>query len=294
MALVEQSSAIVSDPTLKLLTMDPLTSDDYSRGVRFDFDVPFSLGYTISSPVPDQNVVEDLTEHANGRFLAPAGVTPVISGGGVDFGTVSAKNTYFEIPSSVAKTIYDNSQRFLIVVYAKLPASADWNTGGTDLPILSFADAQNGYSAGPDLLQIGLATQSGIKQMFFRRQTALGVVQSSTISSSTLEPFAGQVVQLAFWRTATAQGARLKSATGEIRVADQTQGSDNALDFSNQRGKIGIPTATWGVTLTAAQLLARKFKIYRGFVEALTVSGRDPITVIDSDWARVVQRGAFL
>jgi hypothetical protein len=54
-----------------------------------------------------------------------------------------------------------------------------------------------------------------------------------------------------------------------------------------------MPLANWHLPLNAAELNARKFRIYRSFIEALQLSGRDPEAVLDADWARTVARNVF-
>jgi hypothetical protein len=54
-----------------------------------------------------------------------------------------------------------------------------------------------------------------------------------------------------------------------------------------------MPLANWHLPLNAAELNARKFRIYRGFIEALQLSGRNPDTVLDADWDRTVSRNVF-
>lgn len=293
MALVEVSGTVVAGD-LPLLTRDELTSMDFSNAVRFIFDVPFSSGVTLPSPVVDYSTVEDLSENENSVFrVGDGGAAPVITGGGIDFSTVDKRDTRIEIPAAVAKAIYDNAQQYLVVLYLKLPASVDWNPAVQDLPIISWAAASTGYVATTELMTIGLSTQAATKQIFMRRQTAINAQDYVAISTNSLENFAGKVVQIAAWRTAAEQKFRIKSADGMLFSSVLGTGANNSQNFSPLVGKIGIPLAFWSTSFTAAQLNARKFRLYRGFIEAIAVSGRSPIEVADADWARVAARADF-
>lgn len=67
-------------------------------------------------------------------------------------------------------------------------------------------------------------------------------------------------------------------------------GVNNTEAISGLTGKIGMP-AIWGATVPDDPQ-TRDFRIYRSFVELPEVSGRDPLTVLDSDWDQNWQRFA--
>ena len=85
----------------------------------------------------------------------------------------------------------------------------------------------------------------------------------------------------------------MRTASGRTTNATAAPGADNAADFSGQKGKIGLVPAGWSTTLTAAQLAARKFRIYRGGVVSLQSGEIDPLTMLEADWLRTVARGVF-
>ena len=298
-SLVLQAPTQVANAGLPLLKRDPLLRDDYNGGVRFAFDLAFGWCYGGASPFVADAVIKDVAERADGAVRVPAGGgQPTFAGGGIDFSAATLRNTHLEIPAAVANTIYNNGQKFLLALYLKLPAAADWVTAAGDWNILAFSSAVNSWQGAADMLSLGLAYNSGTPQLFFRRQTAIGTADNQAISGANLVPAQGALAQLAFWRSNTETGASIRTvAGGRVTVTPKAAGSDNAQNFASQVGRIGL-TPNWSATAIDGatsnnQAGARKMRIYRGWVEALQLSGRDPLTVLEADWARTIARGVF-
>lgn len=291
MTLVVKGSTASNLTGLPLLKRDPMLRDDVNGGVRFAFDLAFGWSYAAGDPI-DGKIVRDTSEHADGKFVMAGGQLPVFSGGGVDLSPVTSRNVYLEIPASVSKSIWDNGQKFLGCFYFKMPSIADWSAGA-DKHLITFATTSNTWQGSADLINISMVTLGGTKQLYFNRQTALNARDTLVFSSNPIiEAHLGQLCQVAVWRSATQMGLRLKSVGGGFNLTTGAVGADSTLDFSTQTGKLGIGPS-WGAPLVTAELAASNFKIYRGFIEALTISGRDPITVLDADWTRTIARGVF-
>jgi hypothetical protein len=55
--------------------------------------------------------------------------------------------------------------------------------------------------------------------------------------------------------------------------------------------KFGLSNDWWGTgALSAQDLNASNFKVFRAFIENLRRSQRDPLAVLDADWQRVQAR----
>jgi hypothetical protein len=293
MPLVIQSTATVANAGLPLLKRDPLMRDDYNGGVCWAFDAAFGWCYGGTSPVPADAVFRDTSEHADARMRVFAGDTgPTIAGGGLDFSNVANGQTYLEIPASAAKTIYDNSQQFLFCIYSKLPTAPDWVTTAGETAFVTFATTANHWQGSTDMLTISMSYNSATPQVWLRRQTGSGAADFQALSGN-VGPMQGALAQLAFWRNGTELGASFRTAAGRVTATPKAAGANNTLDFSTRVGRIGIAPTSGAHSSTNNLLNARKLRHYRGWLEALQLSGRSPLTVLDADWDRTIARGVF-
>lgn len=290
------NSPIVSaDPTLATLYRDPLMTGAPNDGVRFIADTAFGFCYPggplagrpAAAAPANQAVIYDAAERANGKFVKVSGQTIGYAGGGFDFSALTDRGSYLEVPASVAADLWNayngTSQRYLICGYFKLPSFANWNTSANAAPLFSFA-ALNASTESPDVVTVA---QTNGGQLTSLRQTA-----GSTLAYTAVTPPAyDALAQVAFWRNAAGVGVTVK--VGSTRATTMgAAASANTENFSAQTGQFGIGTAYWQPALSG-QTSARNFRLYRLFVENLARSGRDPLTVLDADWARVIARGVF-
>lgn len=235
-----------------------------------------------------------------GGTLYTGGALVVITGGGgtgatgtatVVAGVVTALNLtaggtgYTSAPTV---TIVPNAQQFLACCYVKLPTTANWMTATNyALPFLGWATSAAGYSGGSDLVQISQSNFGSLQRVHLARQ-----VNGSSVGDVVLVPNAadfGSVVQLAMWRNAAGVGVRIRSANG-IVAGTSTVTAPNIGNFSGLTGKAGIGPANWANAIGTG---AKNWRLYRGFIENLLTSGRDPVAVLDADYARVAARGVF-
>lgn len=83
----------------------------------------------------------------------------------------------------------------------------------------------------------------------------------------------------------------MKSTNGTEAIT-KAVGADNNQDFSGNTfvfgRNVGFSGGGPGVLPSLSGL-----RLYRGFVENLARSGRDPLTVLDADYAAVTKRAAF-
>lgn len=274
-----------TDTSLPTLQRDQLLFGA-NGGVLSLFDIANSYCYDQSTSPTNAKVIKNINESGNnGSLVIPSGQSLTIGGNGVVFDAVTASNVYVEGNAAAANDLWGGgtgSQYFLYCLYLKLPALTDWNTAGTLEAIMQFAASSGSYQTVADLLLI--AQGSGGSVLSFRRQKAANSTDNFNITPASADY--GTVVQLAFWRNASGQTARLKSANGTIS-STLAVGSANTQDFSACTQKVGhVGTLTGSAN-------AVKWRYYRSFLENLNTSGRDPATVADADYTRTVARGVF-
>ena len=278
-----------SDTSLPTLERDQLLSGD-NNGVKFLFDMAFPFSYSGGTPV-NGSTVADVSETTTPATVSlQSGETLSYAGGGFDQAAWTKGGNCLSMPASVAANIWaTTNQYFIVCLYLKLPTLAHWNTSASVAAMLQWSNTS--YLSGSDLLVIG--QQSSNSQITFRRQKAAASVDIIAIIPHASDY--GSVVQLAFWRDATGQYARFKSANGTV-LGSAAVGTNNTQNFSALTGKIGNKsdlTNSEGVTLQTGMTNAYKSRLYRGFVENLETSGRSAATVLDADYTRTVARGVF-
>jgi hypothetical protein len=264
---------------------DAYLRDAVAGSVPFLFDTAFPFSYPAGSyltraaaAAPINNaVIGNIAELGDGKFVKDAS-TVAYSGGGFDFSTAGTGLTYIQGPSNTFAGI-QTQQYFMIVIYMMMPSLANINSQGTIQPFFT-ASSLGGYQVAPD---IGLMCFNGTSAnaIGFRRETAVG---SQAGVAASCVGHNGQMTQVAVWRNATEMGIRFKSSAGGTTVATAATGSNNTADFS------ALPPMFGSVYQYNGNSLGRNYKIYRGAIENLALSGRIPATVLDADWARVQTR----
>lgn len=293
------------DMSRPLPVRDPFLAGVQNAGVRFMADLAFPFcfpgGPQANRPAAGNPalgaVIQDMTDRENGSFEGAGGGT-IFAGNGFDFtATTLATNqpVGVSVPASVLADIWtpykDKSQRFMIMLYIKLAALADWNTDAAVSAIIGDkADATAGV---PSLLN--LSQQMG-GYLDMRRQIGSGAVQSGNFRLLPVAADYGTVVQLAYWRNDAGQALRLRSANGTI-LTTRALDADNAQDFSGNKLIFGHPTSYNGGIPSASSpgpsKTLKNVRIYRLAIENLARSGRDPAAVLDADWVRQQARGLF-
>lgn len=289
MTLVIRSNKAVTDMSIPILRRDPLLSGD-NNGVLFLADFSSRYCYDGNAPVNGKAVV-NINDSGNAASInLKAGQTLGFSGNGIDFTPVTGSPTNIVIPAAVQAALF-SAQQFMVCLYMMLPSSADWNPVSNILPFLHFAPGAD-YTSAPDMVLMAFDIAATGRKIQISRQTAVGAA-----TAFVLQPVAGdygRFVQIAFWRNAAGQGARLKTVNGTV-LATAVTGANNSANFSAHIGELGVPNCpAWvGATLSAGAQTAYNFKAYRVFIENLATSGRDPVTVLDADYARIVAKGVF-
>ena len=256
-----------------------------NNGVKFLFDLAFPWCYPSGAlsgrPAagnPANNaVIADVSENSNGVFVKDTS-TVTYAGGGFDFSAVSGGGalTFIQAPNTTLATI-QAQQYFMIMIYMKIPTLANINPQGTFQP---FFATSRGYQIDPDLGLLAFNPLS-VNTMSFYRETAIGSFANVNVSCVGHN---GQMAQVAVWRNATQMGMRIKSVAGGSTVATVASGSNNTANFSN------LPPMFGSVVQYNGNSFGRFYRIYRGAIENLALSGRTPITVLDEDWTRIQVR----
>lgn len=305
---VINATGIPVDTSRALPVRDPVLSGGINSSVRFMFDLAFPWSYPGGSPIGRPNaadpvdaaVIYDMSERSNGAMIEPAG-TVTYSGGGFDFtncqalSTGAQRNNGIIMPASVLSDIWTsyggNSQYYLFSAFVKLPTLANWNAAAT---LLSFA-GDAAYTSVPSIFTMAqLSAAGGGPGIQVRRQVAAATYD--TTNQLTLTPASadyGSVVQIAHWRNASGQFLRLKSANGTILIT-RAIGSANTQDFSANSFCVGRNGVAFGGASSTAVLSALSgFRVYRAFMENLARSLRDPVAVLDAEYAAVTARSVF-
>lgn len=277
-----------TDTSLAVLQRDQLLYGA-SGGVLSLYDIANSYCYDSTTSPTTAKVLTNINESGNnGSLVVLSGQTLSNAGGGISFAALTDKNSYAKGNAAPLSDLWgagSGLQYFMYCIYVKLPLLADWNTSSSAFAMLQFGADTGDYRTVADLLAL---TQSNGGGLFFRRQKAISSVDALGLTPVTADY--GSVVQLAFWRNADGQGARLKSANGTVLTTSAVS-TANSEDFSACTQKVGS-VGTFNIP-AAGNENAAKWRYYRSFLENLTTSGRDPTTVLDADYTRTIARGVF-
>lgn len=292
------NSPILSNDTSKLIAVRDPALTGSNGGVRFLFDTAFGFSYPSGAQATrldpaapaDGAVVADIAEKANGTFAKAATQTIGYAGGGFDFSTMTTsvvagnaeRLNHVKGPSTVWAGI-QAAQQYLVTTWIKLPTLADWNATATIFPI--FASAVSGYQTEPDPVLIVLRTGGELEA---RRQTAINAQTPLLLTAANMAPHYGLLAQVAFWRTATATALQVRTTAGTVSISG-AQGALNAADCSACTPRWGIP-GPFTAFDQASHRTSRNFRLYRGGIENLALSGRDPVAVLAADWTATQAR----
>lgn len=287
MVLILKSSVITSNTALPIIRRDPILDGD-NGGVRFMFDTAFPWCVPAAAPVGGM-AVRDMAEVANGSYRVAAAQTVTYAGGGFDFSAMTVDPSEIMGGAGCLSGIYSGNQHFMVNGWFKFPSSGDWNTSTNLFTMFCATTAAAGYPSEADLVLIGQQVTG--PALTFRRQTN----GAGTIDQIDLSPALhyGRVAQVAFWRNAGGQGARIKSAGGTTS-GSRAVGVANTGNFSAKLPRWGVAESTNNLASIPAHQAASNMRLYRGWIEDLQVSGRDPLTVLDADFAATIARGMFL
>lgn len=289
-----QSNISTNDTTKPFLHRDELIKDD-NNGVKLLFDFGFGWSYpagniprpTIQNPV-NGSLVRDMSNvKHDGVVDLPSGVNITMTHDGHSI--VKNKGTQYNYSVVNAPNVlssFTGSTNYIVCAYVKVASLTDWNAAGSALAsFISAADYGKTYLDGSELVLINTTakdadgTTGGIGARF---QTAIGSIVALGVTLPVgLRLYNTDLVQIAAWVSNGKCNLRIKSNLFEqtasaVYAGNSATVSANSIGFETGKGRFG------GVSVP--------HKLYRGFVENLDISGRDPVEVIDADFARSVAR----
>lgn len=274
----------ITDTSIEPLRRDMLLAGD-NNGVRFLFDLENRFCYDAGAPTAGK-AVRDIAEISAAGAVAQPTALLTSAGGGIDFSSTDTRDFGVRIPATVSADLWAD-QEYIICSYYKMPAIGNYPTvtSGLASPFFTATSALESYANSPEIV-ISAWDRSTSGWLSFRRQTALNAYSLAVLVPTT---HAGQVVQMAVYRTASGWAVRIKSPAGTSTAAGAGN-AKNTLDFSAKQINFGI----FGIFGPNTELASRTGRrLYRGWVENLHRSGRDPVAVLDADYARTVSRGVF-
>jgi len=267
-----------------------LVEYDFRRGIKWVSSYADPHCYLGGSPVANGAVVRNLAEtfaernapRPAGEFVVTAGQTITHAGGGIDFSTATAANSYERGPADAAAAIWANGQYFLSMTAMKLPTEADWPEAATIAPIQAWTAGVNGYAANLDIATTGMLSYSGVPGMAIIRQHGSSFL---TDSAGLLVPAGafGAFGLVASWCVPGDMGVSLTTQVGGVvESAPKVPTANNGVNFSALRPLRGLPSNLWTARIAEN---AHKWKLYSSFDDAIQLDGRSMRTLIAQQWA---------
>ncbi len=284
-ASVPSAPKAVRDPILK----------GANEGISFLFDLAFGYCYPggplEGRPAPDDpesgDTIYDVSGTGNGSWIAPASEV-VYAGGGFDFSAVTQRQHELRAPATSVEEIISGDQEFAVGFYAKLPALADWYTNTGMIPLFCTTDNSGGIAMQEDLLTIGMVNGGILRGA--RTTTAVGTYETRSVTLPT--EMTGKVSQILYWRDASSTGIRVRNSGGSL-MTQSASGAKASIPLGTRTPRWGVCNSLWDFGSKPSLANARKWRLFRGWIENLEVSGRDPLEVADGDYARTIARAVF-
>lgn len=293
---VLRTPVTVNDPSLKLAVRDKLLEDS-NNGVLFAADLAFPWCYPAGdytdrppSAAPTDNAqIRDITEKNNAKFVGvDSGVS--FAGNGFDFSGITETGIGIEIPHSTVTNKLFLNQEFLVCLYMKLPTEVDWSHGNAGLqPFFTSTISGEMYTRYPDLLTM---SQYSDKTINIHRQH--GSDKKTDIigfNAGSVGVF-GKFVQIGFWIKDNKNNCSVTTEDGIVHNFSKPYSGKNLNDFSSNPIYVGGSTSMWH-SVDQDALSSYKYRMYRFFIEDLSVSNRDPVETLQADFARTIARNVF-
>lgn len=288
--LVYKTLRAMTDTSVPILPIDQLTVGA-NNGVRFLFDLANGFSWTPGVPIQGK-VVNDIAQISSNAIVNTSGGTLANLGNGIDF-TNSTGRAAVTVPAGVIADLWAD-QYYILCAYYKLPLEVNFPAAGAAGRHTTMFTAQSGDTDNFDNSpEIGMAAWDNavFGRLRFSRpiNNGTGTGESINIDMRTPTNHAGLLVQVALYRTSVGWYARMKSSAGTTLGSNTNTNVKNTYDFSAKAYNFG-PSGSMGITTTSAR---NGLRLYRGFIENLQRSGRNPVTVLDDDYARTVARGVY-
>lgn len=262
------SNVASSNPDLPQAERDDLLIGTTSGIDLFDISHPYS--YRSSTDAVSGQVVYNLARNQDNLVVQlPAGSTADLLGGGIVFETTVSGFAGVKMPADIQADLFAN-QEYLVCVYIKIPTTAEWPTSNNrfigDSAVANDSMVQGYFS-------------NVVGQFVARRITASGGAGEQR-TYIIPEEHRGKVAQISIYRTSTSWGFVI-NCDGLSFGSSQASGSNSTYDWSSKSMIFG------------ATAVNNPIQVYRGFIENIHNTGRDPIAVISADWLRIKNLGVF-
>lgn len=292
-----KSAGVVSNPNLPRAGMDPLMYQA-NGGILFLADFRFPFSRPKNAPVNGQ-VIRDISGypdpidpiiagHADGAIRQTASGQIGFAGNGLSFASVTALGNYAEVPAAVAAKLAA-SQYFIACAFVRLPVEADW-AGTTHAPFFTFAEANNGYVNGADLLSIGMVLNGASKRVTVARPYGVSIGSRDT-TTITMDPSEyGALAMLSFCRAPEGSFFQLRTPSRVLTQTMSDSGSNALTGIAELTGKFGIGPSLWG-TYTGSQRNWRGYRLWFADLNQARDVRRDTIwndslKVLAEEWER--------
>lgn len=296
MTFTYKADKLTTDLTLPFAERDDFLSG--TNGGVHGFDLTRAYSYPTQAAPTNGVLVRDLARDAVDGSIVKGPDDISFSGGGIGFATNNDLPCGVYMPGSLAGI--QATQNFFWIGYVKLPAAGSWlkNTVGTlnaeggvrFMVIAGSSDWPANPALEANLFQVCLLSPfagSPYRMIWIRRGTSDGQNFDTQLQirddDVALGGGLGGLAQIMVWRVGAVFYGRLKTAGGTA-LRSFAAVALNTSDFSAKKVKMGRT----GTVTDNAQTI--DYKVFRGFTEDLSITGRDPQTVGDADWARVQAR----
>ena len=253
-------------------------------GVLGVYDLASTLSYAGGDPTAASAVTTILGGNSAPFVVGSVVPTPVgvsYVGGGFDFSGLPAGQAYrsIEVPASISESLRATSN-FLCSAWIKLPASADWNTTGSLFQMLTVGDGDAQTASKAALFGL-YQLQGGILQMRAFSGNAIGRALNTTLDAN----YYGQVAQIGVWKIGSTIYSRIKTPL-IVGAVQSGVYSGQTLSLVEKSTKIGYHFGFNNNLLSGAgtSRQVNGLRYYRFAAEDTSISGRDPVTVLDADW----------
>lgn len=279
-----------------------LIRDDLLEGAGFSvkclFDYGFGWSYpagNLPRPAPtapvNSAVTRDVSLNKNDGYAVRDTEETMTFTSDYGIRAVATLTHQVEYGASIFDGVYagfSQNTNWLLCVYMKPGLLSNWPTSGAVTPFVSSSEFGENYTNGVEHVFIGQGVvNNGLGTISVRVQDSIGSAKTITHNLPTGQGlYDDNIVQLAVWFDGANVHSRVKSVSYESTLSQAFSGNTEdvtplSLGFVTSKGNFNGSTGT------------QPPSVHRGFLENITESGRNPVTVLDEDLTRVLARGVF-
>lgn len=283
MTVIIASDVPVSNPNLPFLQRDSYLYGANEAAHLFDIGRKYS--YPRQGKPVNLDVIRDLAlNSSDGSVIIPSGSSISFAAGGFNFTNALASPAGVVMPGNPLSKL-TSAQNFMLTVYIRVPDQTDWLTGNGPMHVFVGDSVNQSQATERQLAQMAFVATTNGPYMWLRRQTAVGQNFDTLYFQTDTLPF-GEVAQISLWRTAEGLFGRIRSASKNV-TRSAARGANNSATLSDRQILVGR------ASVTSSTARPSTYTIYRSMIEDLAVSGRDPLSALDADYARNIVGSNF-